>query len=429
MPCLECGFERTEEGKSCAVCGAATSSGTIPFEQAPTVPQDEATPPRKRRGAGLEAGGVFAERYEILASIGRGGMGSVYRVRDMRDEAERALKVLHATAEDDAAAVRFRREIEILSRLEHPGIVRIHDWGVVGERMYFIAELIDGEDLRLLLRRRGVIAPDEVARIGADVAAALGAAHAHGVVHRDVKPHNIMIRKDGRVTLLDFGVARGAGIDMHTVTATGVIVGTPEYMPPEQFMGQRVDARSDVYSLGIVLYELLAGGVPFRADTPVALGMEHQNTLPAPIRTQRPNVPAWLERIVLRCLEKDPRSRYADATEVAAELRRPRTTGDRRARVLATGDQVIEDDAESTPWALTLVTADERTGWTIDMALQFEGRFYRLADVRSAGKSWFYRFSHWPDEQILRKVIDYEQDAAERTASRGLRGKLKNWLS
>jgi serine/threonine protein kinase len=238
-----------------------------------------------------------------------------------------------------------------------------------------------------------------------------------------------MFRNDGRVTLLDFGVARGASIDMHTVTGTGVIVGTPEYMPPEQFMGQRVDTRSDVYSLGIVLYELLAGGVPFRADTPVALGMQHQNTLPAPIRTQRPNVPAWLERIVLRCLEKDPRSRYADANEVAVELRRPRTTGERRARVLATGDQVIEDDGESTPWALTLVTPEERATWTIDMALQFEGRFYRLADVRTAGRNWFYRFSHWPDEQILRKVVDYEQDAAERTQSRGLRGKLKDWLS
>ena len=422
MACLECGFELVEEGKSCAVCGASTQSGTVNFEQAPTVAHDHPTPPRRRFRGGLDAGEVFAERYEILASLGRGGMGAVYRVRDMQTERHVALKVLHATAEDDNAAVRFRREIEILSRFEHPGIVKIFDFGVVDERMYFTAELIDGEDLRTILRQRGVFAPNDVARIGARIAEALGAAHRIGIVHRDVKPHNVMIRRDGRVTLLDFGVARGAGIDMNTVTATGVIVGTPEYMPPEQFAGFRVDARSDVYSLGIVLYELLCGAVPFRADTPVGLGMLHQGAFPAPIRTQRQNVPAWLERIVFKCLEKDPGARFMDGAEVAIELEKPRT-GERRTRTLATGAQVIEDDSESEAWALTLVTADERKNWTVDMALQFDGRFYRLADVRSTGAKWFYRFQWWPDEQILRKVIDYEQDAAERK-NRGFFKKL-----
>jgi serine/threonine protein kinase len=214
---------------------------------------------------------------------------------------------------------------------------------------------------------------------------------------------------------------------MQTVTSTGVIVGTPEYMAPEQFQGHRVDSRSDVYSLGIVLYELLCGGVPFRSDTPVGLGMQHQQTLPPPIRTQRPNVPAWLERIVLRCLEKDPSARFVDAAEAAAELARPRG-GERRTRALASGDHVIEDDSESDAWALTLVTTDERKNWTIDMALQFDGRFYKLGDVRSDGRKWFYRFSYWPDEQVLRKIVDYDSDVAERTQSRGLRGKLRNWL-
>lgn len=413
MACLECGFDLVDEGKSCAVCGAESVSQTINFEKAPTVAHDHPTPSRRGSRGGFGVGEVFAGRYEIRASVGRGGMGAVYRVRDMETEAERALKVLHATAEEENAAVRFRREIEILSRLRHPNIVDIFDWGVVGDRMYFTAELIDGEDLRTILRQRGVFPPDEVARIGARVAEALGAAHRIGIVHRDVKPHNVMIRRDGRVTLLDFGVARGAGIDMNTVTATGVIVGTPEYMPPEQFQGYRVDARSDIYSLGIVLYELLCGAVPFRADTPVALGMQHTGMPPAPIRTQRQNVPAWLERIVFKCLEKDPSLRFLDGTEAAAELDKPRT-GERRMRTLPTGDQVIEDDSDTNDWALTLVTSDERKNWTLDMALQFDGRFYKLADVRSTGPKWFYRFHWWPDEQILRKVIDYEQDAAER---------------
>lgn len=428
MACLECGFERTEEGKSCPVCGAETQSGTIPFAHAPTVAQEDAPLPR-RRGAQLNAGEVFAKRYEILGALGRGGMGCVYRVRDLQEESELALKVLHATVEDESAAVRFRREIEILSRVKHPGVVRIFDYGVVGDRMYFVAELIDGDDLRTILRTRGVMPPEEVARIGAAVATALGAAHAHRIVHRDVKPHNIMIRGSGEVTLLDFGVARGMGIDMNTITATGVIVGTPDYMAPEQFYGQRVDARSDVYSLGIVLYELLAGGVPFRADTPVALGMQHQYTLPPPIRTQRPNVPAWLERVVLKCLEKDPANRYLSADDVAKELQRSRAAGERRTRTLPGGEQVIEDDSEATPWALTLATPEERANWSVEMALQFEGRFFRLEDIRNVGGRWFYRFSHWPDAHILRKIVDYEQDAAERAEkNRGLRGKLKGWL-
>ena len=428
MACLSCGFERVEEGKSCAVCGASTVSQTLRFEHAPTVAQEDPTPQRRRRGMQLAQGDVFADRYEILAHLGRGGMGAVYQAKDRYRVAEVALKVLHATALDDNAAVRFRREIEILSRVKHPGIVEIFDWGVVHDRMYFAAELIDGEDLRAVLRKRGVLVPEEVARIGARVAEALGAAHAMGIVHRDIKPHNVMIRRDGRLTLLDFGVARGAGIDMNTITATGVIVGTPEYMAPEQFQGHRVDTRSDVYSLGIVLYELLCGGVPFRADTPVALGIHHQQTLPPPIRTQRPNVPAWLERIVLRCLEKEPSARYLSAQEVAAELAKPRTSGEQRRRVLDSGDQIIEDDSETSAWALTLMTADERKNWSLDMALQFEGRFYRLDDVRSDGRKWFYRFSHWPDEMILRKIVDYVQDVAERTQSRGLRGKLRDWL-
>ncbi|HYI08343.1 MAG TPA: serine/threonine-protein kinase [Thermoanaerobaculia bacterium] len=428
MPCLSCGFELVDEGKSCAVCGAETHSGTIPFAYAPTAVQGEATPQRRaqRRGTSLHDGDVFADRYEVLSSLGRGGMGAVYRVRDRKDGALRALKVLHKTAEEEDAAVRFRREIGILARIEHPGIVRIFDWGVEDDRMYFAAELIEGEDLRTVLRRRGVLSPADTARVGARIAEALGAAHAIGIVHRDVKPHNVMVRTDGRITLLDFGVARGVGIDMQTITSTGVIVGTPDYMAPEQFQGQRLDARGDIYSLGIVLYELVCGAVPFRGDTPVGLGMQHQQVLPPPIRTQRPNVPAWLERIILKCLEKDPAQRFQTAGDLAAELSRPHA-GEKKTRVLPTGDQVIEDDSESDPWALTLVTADEQKHWTVDMALQFDGRFYKLADVRSTGQRWFYRFSYWPDEQILRKVVDYEQDSTER--KKGLRGKLKDWLS
>lgn len=427
MACLNCGFELVETGKRCDVCGTDSIAETSVRDVSGDATVARAAPSRPGEAA-FGIGDVFVGRYEIVSRIGRGGMGSVYRVRDRSDGCERALKVLHATADDEQAIVRFRREIEILSRIRHPGIVRISDWGVDGRRMYFAAELIEGEDLRLVLRKRGVFPPEDVATIGSTIAGALAAAHAQGIVHRDVKPHNVMVRPDGRLTLLDFGIARGAGIDMNTITVTGMMVGTPEYMSPEQFQGIRVDVRSDIYSLGVVLYELTAGVLPFRGDTPVALGIHHQTTPPPPIRPQRPSVPAWLERIILRCLEKQPGDRFDSAAELAAELARPRH-GEKRVRDLPTGDQVIEDDSESEAWALTLVTREERKGWTCGMALKFEERFYRLDDARGDGTRWFYRFSYWPDEEILRKVVSYETDAYERTLRRkGLADRFKRWL-
>lgn len=431
MACLNCGFELVEEGRSCAVCGAdsraeTTEPATLARELVGATHVQTGRPWRTT----LAAGDLFAGRYEVLAPLGRGGMGAVYRVLDRKDGAERALKVLHATAEDEHAIVRFRREIEILSRIRHPNVVQIFDFGVDEGRMFFTAELVEGENLRAVLRRRGVFAAPEVAQIGATLAAALSVAHANGVVHRDVKPHNVMLGPDGKLTLLDFGIARGAGIDMNTITATGVMIGTPEYMSPEQFQGLRVDPRSDVYALGVVLYEMLAGALPFHGDTPIALGIRHQTEVPPPIRTQRPNVPAWLERIIMKCLAKQPSNRYATASELAAELAKPRT-GERRVRVLDTGDQLVEDDSGSEPWALTLVTTEERKNWTRDMALLFEDRYYRLEDIafgRAGSDKWTYYFSHWPDEQILRKIVDYAADAEGRRG-RGIREKVKGWFS
>ena len=422
MPCLSCGFERTEEGKSCPVCGAPTLSGTLHLDGKPTVARGESA-----MSTQFSSGHLFAGRYEILGSIGRGGMGSVYRAHDRHAASERALKILHAAADDPQAAARFRREIQILSRIRHDSIVQVFDWGVVGDRMYFTAELIEGDDLRAVLTRRGILPPAEVGQIGASVAGALAFAHQHGVVHRDVKPHNVMICTDGRVKLLDFGIARGGGIEMKTITATGAMVGTPEYMSPEQFEGSRVDARSDIYSLGVVLYELAAGATPYKADTPVAMGIMHKTTAPPPIRGQRPTVPAWLERVILKCLQKDPSKRFLTAAELAAELQRPHT-GEKRTRRLDSGDQVVEDDSESEPWALALACTSERRNWSRDMTLQFEDRYYRLDDIVYRGQKWIYHFTHWPDGKIFRKVIDYSQDAAERT-QRKFGDKLKQWFS
>ena len=275
---------------------------------------------RLRHGPRLSSGEVVAGRYEIVSLLGRGGMGAVYRALDRTTGDHRALKVLHAGSDDAEAAMRFQREIEILARVEHPGIVRVFDWGIIGTRMFFAAELIDGEDVRTILRRVGRIAPDETVRIGSHVADALAAAHDLGVVHRDVKPHNVMVRRDRGVTLLDFGVARGLDLDSRIITSAGVTVGTPHYMAPEQFSGRRVDARSDVYSLGVVLYEMLTGDVPFRADSPRELADLHRHAAPAPLTRRVPAIPDALERVVLKCLAKEPGERYQLASELGEAL-------------------------------------------------------------------------------------------------------------
>jgi eukaryotic-like serine/threonine-protein kinase len=327
MTCSACGSELPADSTGCAVCDGETSPGTTvtatATERARTLAQPNPGQRRRRlrHGPRLSSGEIVAGRYEVVSLLGRGGMGAVYRARDQVSGLHVAVKVLHAGSDDDEAASRFRREIEILSRVEHPGIVRIFDWGVIGTRMYFAAELIDGEDVRTILRARGRVSPEETAQIGARVADALAAAHALGVVHRDVKPHNVMIRPGGEVTLLDFGVARGFGAGGRSITSAGVTVGTPHYMAPEQFSGKNIDGRSDVYSLGIVLYEMLSGDVPFRAETPKQLAEHHRHTPPAPIRARTPAVSEGLERVVLKCLEKDPEMRYAQASELAAALR------------------------------------------------------------------------------------------------------------
>ncbi|HUP49914.1 MAG TPA: serine/threonine-protein kinase [Thermoanaerobaculia bacterium] len=428
MACTSCGFERIEEGRSCPVCGAATLSGTVQRDSDATIERDRAQP----ASAGvLREGDLFAERYQIEATLGRGGMGVVYRVVDRTTGDRRALKVLHAGAADGSAAARFKREISILSRIDHPAILRIFDWGVTGQRMYLASELLDGADLRQHLRSRIAFPPAEVARTGGRLAEALAVAHRHGVVHRDIKPHNVMVCGDGTLKLLDFGIARGAGIELNTVTTSGVMVGTPEYMSPEQFVGERVDVRSDIYSLGVVLYELTVGALPFTADTPVALGIQHQTRPVPPIRGERPGVPAWLERIILKCLQKRPADRFQTAGDLAVELQRLRR-GEKRTRTLPSGDQVVEDDSEAEPWALTIRCAAERTPWTRGMALFFDGRHYCLEEIgftRAGGERWIYRFSHWPAEQIFRKMIDYEQDVAERHVASGLGARLRRWFS
>jgi serine/threonine protein kinase len=432
--CDACGFENAEPDRACPLCGA---SEVVPATSELSTIAGPATPtPSSAPGAAarVEAGHVLGERYRVVSLLGTGGMGQVFRVEDARSGQALALKVLRPVDTDDTDRVRrFQREIQVLTRIQHPAVLHILDWGESPAGLYFVTELVDGEDLKMAIRRRGAWPPAEAAALGATLAEALAAAHAQGVVHRDVKPNNVMIARDGSVRLLDFGLARGAGIDVTTLTRTGTILGTPGYMSPEQFDATGVDERSDLYSLGVVLYETLTGRLPFRGHTPIAIALAHKTEPPPLPRALRPGIPAWLERVVLRCLEKDPARRYASAAELAADLRRPRDAHAPRVRALPSGDGILLDPGETTDWALVLTSAREKTGWSEGMALRFEDRYYRMADARapaSAGAPWTYRFVAWPEGEVFRRLVDYEQDAAarEEAEAKRLSGRLSRWL-
>lgn len=265
---------------------------------------------------------VLGERYELLDPIGRGGMATIYRGRDTRMDRAVAIKVLREVYSTDPKFVtRFQREAKAASALQHPNIVQVYDYGQTDGNYFIVMELVEGTDLRRYLRSRGVLDVDRAIIIAHDVALGLGAAHRRSIVHRDVKPQNILVGKGGSIKLTDFGIASVyKDINAERLTTTGMTLGTVQYYAPEQAQGEIVSPAADVYALGIVMYEMLTGRTPFDGDTPVAVAMQHIQDPPVPPSELNPGIPQALEDIILRCLEKIPEMRFRDGSQLARAL-------------------------------------------------------------------------------------------------------------
>ncbi len=307
--CPACSTPLPEEAQFCLQCGAAT-------------PTDPGAPPRSAPTGVTEVTRVqhaLADRYRIERVLGEGGMATVYLAEDLKHQRQVAVKVMRPELAATLGADRFLREIQIAARLSHPHILPVHDSGEAAGFLYYVMPNVEGESVRDRIQRDGPLPVDEAVQLAREVAEALAYAHKRGIIHRDIKPANIMLG-EGHALVADFGIARALGSEA-ALTGTGLAVGTPQYMSPEQAMGAKeVDARADVYAVGGVLYEMLAGRAPYTGETPQAILAKSLMEDVAPLATARPEVPAPVAAVVARAMARNPRDRHASAGELAAAL-------------------------------------------------------------------------------------------------------------
>ncbi len=311
VKCPKCQTENPDTQRFCGDCGTQLqTSEDIPvtFTRTLETPKEEIT-----------RGTVLADRYEILEELGKGGMGNVYRVIDKKIDEEVALKLLkpEITA-DEKTLERFSNELKLARKIVHKNVGRMYHLGEDKGTHFITMEYVSGQDLKGLIRQTGQLAVGTVINIAKQICDGLSEAHKLGVIHRDLKPSNLMIDKEGDVRIMDFGIARS--LKTKGITRAGTIIGTPDYISPEQVEGKDVDQRADIYSLGVILYEMVTGRVPFEGDTPLSIAYKHKHENPQDPRKINAQVPEDLSRLILKCLEKDKENRFQSSGELRAEL-------------------------------------------------------------------------------------------------------------
>jgi len=313
VKCPSCHSDNPGTSRFCAGCGSPLPASPAQ-SHLPIVTETLQTPIHE-----LTTGTTFAGRFQVIEELGHGGMGRVYKVHDTKIGEKIALKLIRPEAGLDRKALeRFSNELKLARKIRHKNVCQMFDLGEDKGIRYITMEYVHGEDLRQLLRKVGRLSPGQAVAVARQVCAGLEEAHKLGVVHRDLKPQNIMLDEDGQARIMDFGIARS--LMGKSITGAGTFIGTPEYMSPEQVEGKDVDERSDLYSLGVILYEMVAGRRPFDGETALAIAHKHKYEAPEDPRTADPQIPDALARVILKCLEKDKAARYETAGALGAEL-------------------------------------------------------------------------------------------------------------
>jgi len=352
--CIECGTPIEAGGATEIFIGDRKTAATGWSD--PSTWNSEAAAESKP----LEAGAVLAGRYQIIRLLGEGGMGAVYRARDRELDREVALKVIRPELARNAQVLtRFKQELILARQVTHRNVIRIFDLGSDRGTRFITMEYIEGEDLSAIVARRGKLPPEEAAAIVRQVCLGLEVAHAEGVVHRDLKPQNIMLDSQGKVSVMDFGIARST--DASNLTRTGALLGTPTYMSPEQARGEKVDARSDLYMLGIIFYELVTGAPPFAAENPMATLVKRIQEKPVPPISLSPSLPPAIDSIILKMLATDPADRYQTAGEILRDL--DAWEGRRTEEGMAAVRRGWADDLTAKIALAAVVVLASATGW------------------------------------------------------------------
>jgi serine/threonine protein kinase/Tfp pilus assembly protein PilF len=309
IECPKCHFDNPDDTVYCGKCATPLpSSKEIPVTETLETPTEE-----------LTTGSTFAGRYQIIEELGKGGMGKVYKAFDKEINTKVALKLIKPEVASDKKTIeRFRNEIRMARDISHKNVCRMYDLNKEEGNYYITMEYVPGEDLKGMIRMMGQLGAGKSISIAKQVCEGLAEAHRLGVIHRDLKPSNIMIDKEGNVRIMDFGIARS--LTAKGITGAGVMIGTPEYMSPEQAEVKEVDQRSDIYSLGVILYEMVTGRLPFEGETPLGIAMKHKSEIPKDPRELNAQTPEDISRLILRCMEKDKKNRYQSAGEVRSEL-------------------------------------------------------------------------------------------------------------